>query len=379
MNKKEHDFLVKKQSNQLLKYQETKNNSEYSSFINDIKSYKTKNFNDYLVFENKMLDNYVKYEPLQSVNMPIGMAEQHKKEHSIDVYSFIEGKKLLNEYLIGNNLPPASLRYGTSNVTFTLSLLNHLCSFLGIFIFIILFGLNSVKDFENKNIKLIAMLPIKRGQIFFIDLLFFIIESTAFLIFLIVTSFFIGTLFGEYLPTSYPVITSVNNLDLTITPIGKVIIYSAFLFLLTTIIGYLFFLLVSLYIRKLIPSLMMLVVLSIGIITLSNIPSPPSLNTVTSYNPFCYFNSVDLFLGSSYEPIGEIDDGYVETDMSSNKIKGGDYWIIYENYDYYSGNTVAKQINNNSISFKKGVISSLALLILLIGLVSNRYVKKMAT
>lgn len=369
-----------KESNKILQNSDDLDKNATTDFnnsrIDEINSFFGKKKAKYIKYDQKQIDEYRIAEPLQSSNSIISISQEQEQKLGFNIYHYLDGKEFSNNLLVESGNDWESIRYGLKDWVFLLSLQEHLTSFVGIVIFLMFFSFGHLKDFENNKKNFLGIQPIERVTIFITDLLIFIGRILIFYIFLMLFSFTLARISGGKIDYNYPIM--VNKVTEVISePIWKIIVITSILFILNLIFYYLVMILILLFTRKLLISFILscLLITSLSFISLeSNMTLTKSVN---SLSPFSYFNPRSLFLESSYEKIGNLNDGYGITDPEIETITSYDYSIFYENINYYNGKNKLSRSNNDKIAWEKGIlvlsISSTAL----VGIVSYNYKRKM--
>lgn len=345
--------------------------------IDGILSFQNKDSLTYLKYEKQMIRDYYILEPLRSNMSSIPLSVENSKEIGFNIYDFLDGKEQVINALIKQSELPDSLRYGTKNWTFILSLQNFLTSFIGILFFLVTFSFIFFKDFEKKTINLLGTQPIKRTQIFACDFLLFVAYSLFYYSFAICYAYLIATLLGGKVSPFYPIMTNHLEPSLINTPIWQVIAITSGLFLLNLVFCYLLLTLIILISKKIVISLIITFLIISILSFISLVPVPSNVNKVTAYNPFIYATPQTIFIQNSHETIGDIWEIYGETDDQKGEYVSYECHLFYENSKYYLGNNIVKTTKNTYISWQRGTISLVLSILLLTPLVSNSYKKRM--
>lgn len=333
----------------------------------------------YMSYENSQFDEYRKAEPLQSNGMSLTMSKQQEKEHGFDIYSFIKGKELVNQTLLKETKHSESIRYGSKNWLFVLSLQKYLTSFIGLTVFLLIFGFNQLIDIERGKNKLYGVQPIKRQRIYVIDFSTFMTMSIVSYLFLLLYGYTISTLFYGRVDMSYPILVNSGIKGLMTIPIWQVILKTSLLFIFNLMIAYFLLVGVVLVTRKAIASVAVMATVIIFLSVISSYPLPSSTNKISAFNPFIYFNPQEIYLKTSDEAIGNIWESYGITEDNGTSITSYEYNIFYENVDYYMGKNKIYQSQNDRISWQKGLVS-LALSSGLLGwIIGKFYNRKMCS
>lgn len=377
---------VKKEERQKFLEEDTGPSSKYLKKQNimalkGVQSFLDKNMLDYLKYEIKMIEELPNVERINlfGPSSSSTVAEEHTKKTGFDIIKFFEGKKLINSALIENETNPDSLRYGTKNWTFILSLQGFLTSVVGVVYFLITFSFNHFKDFEKENIKLLGTQPLKREKIFLCNFILFFGQSFIFYITIVCYGFILSSILGGKISMNYPIMTNQLSVDMIFRPVWYVVLITSLLFLGTLLFSYLLLSLIMLFFRKLINSIMLTLLLLMAMSFISLIPVSNNLNKMTAYNPFIYLNPREIFIHTSNEEINKIEKeagiAYPESDGKMDE--NHEYHIFYENVSYFLGKNTISQTRNSYISWEKGIFSLLASSVVLISITSFTYKKRM--
>ena len=221
--------------------------------LDTIKLLRSSDFSKQLKNEIKELDAFnqtssLVYSPEENPNIYYGF--------SPSIYTDI--KKINNERLVQLNIEPDSIRYGTKTTTFLVSISLYLTGGFGIIYFLLLFSYPSLKERENKKYQWLAVQPLNRSCLFFLDYLDFMIQSSIYYLFLLFFSFLLPLILGKGSRWIYPLITYTNTTNnIEFIPIWKYLLIVSTLFILNLSLSYFVMHLLFSFLKKSFSSLLL--------------------------------------------------------------------------------------------------------------------------
>lgn len=256
--------------------------------------------------------------------------------------NYVIGKTMFNQYLIENNLPQISSRYGTKSHMFVYITLSYLLTPIGLSLTLFLLSLNQFKKFLTGKINFIITNPISTLKILFCDLCVFVCKNFMFLMAIVTFAFIFSSLFSGGMSPSYPIVKS--NGSIFLSPIVYENIKMCLFFIL--VISFCYFLcqtLVMLF-RKVYVSFFIctiLLVLGGSVSSMKLIATNP----LSSFLPSTYLTFSKITTGRSFEDIDFYYQNYSNQDDKFEENKA-----IVENTDYYSGKSLTYQNSKTTVA-----------------------------
>ncbi|MHC5374282.1 hypothetical protein ACYSNU_10845 [Enterococcus sp. LJL120] len=352
------EFLDRDTSQDDYDYSEQYYQAWFESGQNDlerIEVYEHGTFLERLKRENQELDTFYNV-PLQEWDYP----EEEVETYGFYVKPFVDGKRLVNNYLIDQQIADDSIRYGTNTATFLISLSVYLTGIGGLCYFMLCFGFNQLKQNENDKYRFLAVQPLQRRTIFLADFLEFLGRSVGYLLLLIVFAYSLAWLFGEASSWDYPVLTTVSGQmsSLTILPVWHYLVIVFGMFLVNLCGFYFITLLIFLLIRKSFVSIFFSLAIFAYFFVLSQVSWPTNLQEAISYSPTTYVTPSAILIGQSNEEQQLISGSGSRGNPEDDTFSLFSFLFTAENGGYYTVANLARKTGNGQISWQRGCLSS---------------------
>ncbi|MHC5374284.1 hypothetical protein ACYSNU_10855 [Enterococcus sp. LJL120] len=326
-------------------------NESTQKVIDELELFHNGSSTDRLAIENQWFDGYYRLSPQLSVYGPTPM-----ELYGFEPGFYVDGRKLVNDYLLEQNIANDSIRYGTNTQTFLMSLSTYLLSIFGLVYFMLCFGFQNLKFNEANNYRFFAVQPLPRVKVFLADLLEFLIRSLLFLVLLGCFAYAIPWLFGSRSSWLFPVLMKGEFYQYHIIPVWQYLLVASGIFLLNLMLFYIISQLFFLFLRKSFVSIFLSLALFAYLLFASQLTLPAQLRPLAAYSPSTYVSASDIFFSNSNEEPILVEGGY-STDPLAPNYEHDYYSFDAENIGYYSNFSLARRTSNPDISWQKGLLS----------------------
>lgn len=270
----------------------------YLSRLKGYQSYQSQaDYRDYYKNELMQLENY------EAGAYFMGMGATANFGNGVYPGAYLKGKQVLNQALSDKQLAPQSLRYGTSNWMFPVTVLNHLSSFYGLFLIVLVVGLPFLLKYEKNQIKLIFTQPVSRGKVVLTDSLFVFGRLILVVGGLLFFSFVCGKVMGQDIPADYPLL--INSGNYRTMPLYQYLFSTSFLLILSLFFVFLLCQIIVLFTRNsLIALVLSLLLVGYGQVLLNS--HNETIKSVAPYLAPLYLTPQKIYTGLDYQPQEEI-------------------------------------------------------------------------
>jgi hypothetical protein len=239
------------------------------------------------------------------------------------------------------NLSLEASRYGNDGSSFLTSIIYFLTSFLGIFLFLFLFGDFLSSDYEKQTIRLIYTTSNSKRSYLLQSLN--VTMSHAILLFcgIMILSFGLATAVGGVGQVNYPLISPIGSNFFI--PAYSYWLQVSILFFCVLLFVFLWYEVITLFTKH---SLLSAIGTCSFLFVMNKLSLLPIFRYVAPFNPFVYLEASNVFIGKDFTP------AYFSTEAYINV----EYEMIVENLNYYLGNNLATILKNPTINFTTGLI-----------------------
>lgn len=325
---KNKEVLISSYEKNILDF-ENDNGNSLKKILNMEQTFSTQELHVYQQFKKKYWTPYLNRENIYISK--IDFSNQKGLLFPEDYREMVQAKIFLNTELIKNNFPYQSTRYGVYNYLFLYSLLSHLCSPLGIAIYLLFFGSVHFKSFNNKKIKLAITMPISRMSILISNTLIFLFRIVCITLIICLFAFTIASIGRGKVSYDYPIITF--NQGIQLIPIYYFILKILCSFFLIMIFSFVFCQFIVLLTKTDFMAILLSTLIIVSFAYTLQI-KVNSTHAISAFLPFTYATPSRIISGESKEDIilfGHSDiNGYPNT-------------AILENQGYYVGDSLSKR------------------------------------
>lgn len=245
------------------------------------------------------------------------------------------------EQLNSMNLTLQSSRYGKDGCSFLTAILYFLTSFLGIFLFLFLFGDFISSDYEKQTIRLVFTSITSKRAYLSKSIIITMMHACLFFCGIALLSFVIATSLGGVGQINYPLISPTQKS--LFFPTYSYWLQVSLLFFCVLLFSYLCYTVFVLFIKQ---SLLSVIGTCLFLFIMNQLSLFPPFHKLASFSPFTYLNASNVFIGKNF------DLAFFSTEGQGNV----EYEMIVENRAYYLGNNLATQLKNPFITFQTGII-----------------------
>ncbi|MFD1671891.1 hypothetical protein ACFQ5M_07285 [Agrilactobacillus yilanensis] len=280
----------------------------------------------------------------------------------IVVQRAMANRKKLDAQLLKQNLPLSSIRYGTGNWTFVISLLPLLTSLAGLVLLVSMIFIETFYDLTSHRCYFLTALPLTRRQVFLSQTIVFFIDVCLLLFICLGFAWGLSTGLGQRLPGTYPILAQFHH-EFTIIPATLVTLSSAFLFLMGCLVIYLFVRLVLISLHALTDSILRLgtLLLSYSLVFLITLLSYlPGLcpRFILQWLPSSYLQASRVLFGTDY--IAQFFISITEFNTLPDHPRTMITALI-QNLNYYNGSTIGN-VGNYDLQYFGGFLQASAVL-----------------
>lgn len=301
-----------------------------------LQNWRDRKIKDFQLIEEKTASNYLTYLAALPVEIKDTLDED---EFPPTIYADNKVKQI--EQLNKQNLLLESSRYGNDGSSFLTSILYFLTSFLGIFLFLFLFGDFLSSDYERQTIRLMFTTITDKRSYLLHSLNVTMIHVIVFFCGSIFFSFGLATIVGGVGQLNYPLISPMNSSFFL--PASSYWLQVSFLFICVLLFVFLCYGVITLFMKR---SLLSLICTCSFLFAMNKLSLLTYFRQLAPFNPFVYLEASNIFVGKDFTPAYFSTEAYVNVE----------YEMVVENLNYYLGNNVATVLENPSINFTTGLI-----------------------
>lgn len=301
-----------------------------------LQNWKDHKIGEFQLIEEKTASNYLTYLAALPIEIKDTLDED---EFPSNIYADNRVKQI--QQLNKQKLSLESSRYGNTGSGFLTSILYFLTSFLGIFLFLFLFGDFLSSDYERQTIRLMFTTITDKRSYLLHSLNVTMLHVIVFFCGRLLLSFGLATIFGGVGQVNYPLISP--NYPNFFLPAYSYWLQVSFLFICVLLFVFLCYGVITLFIKR---SVLSVICTCSFLFVMNKLSLLPYFRQLAPFNPFVYLEASNIFIGKDFTPAYFSTEAYVNVE----------YEMVVENLNYYLGNNIATVLENPLINFTTGLI-----------------------